>query len=134
MTRASVGRAHLLSFLAAVTIAGLLLAPIPKTLAAATAGASVPVDKLVHCGLFLLASSPWRRTFALLEVRALAIAVIGAALVYGGALEIAQGLLGDRQPELLDMLAGGAGAALFEILRRLRPRKEGNAESQPSDA
>ena len=114
---------HLLSLAFAVAIAFALIEPVPPNLENATHDIAFPVDKLVHFGLFLVAAFPWRRSLALFGVRSPGIAVVVLAAVYGGLLEIAQGLWTLRDPEVLDMAAGALGAlAAVGILRWIAPR------------
>ena len=112
---------HLLSLAFAVVIAFALIEPVPPDLEDATHGLEFPVDKLVHFGLFLLAAVPWRSSLAVLGVRSPGVAVVVVAAVYGGLLEIAQGLWTLRDAEFLDMVAGALGAAAaVGILRTAR--------------
>ncbi|MGE0639824.1 MAG: hypothetical protein AB7G12_14230 [Thermoanaerobaculia bacterium] len=128
MTRSSSApeeQLHRLSVALVAAIAILLLVPVPAlplpeswpfpadwTLA-------VPLDKLVHFLLFLVASRPWFRSLRALgssrfgrPVRAAAGTVL-FALGYGLLLELAQGLFtSTRTPELADALAGALGAAV----------------------
>ncbi|MEO7974693.1 MAG: hypothetical protein ABIU84_14010 [Thermoanaerobaculia bacterium] len=115
---------HILSLAFGLAIAFVLIEPVPPTLENATRGSAFPYDKLVHFGLFLAAAFPWRRSLAVLGVRRVGIAVVVVAAVYGGALEIAQGLWTLRDPEFLDMVAGVLGAATaVGILGRLKESK-----------
>ena len=112
---------HVVSLAFAVAIAIALIEPVPVQLENATHEIAFPIDKLVHFGLFLVAAFPWRRSLALLGVKSPGVAVVVAAAVYGGLLEIAQGLWTLRDPELLDMAAGALGAAVaVGILRKVR--------------
>jgi VanZ family protein len=112
---------HLLSLAFAVAIAFALIEPVPPDLENATRDFVFPVDKLAHFGLFLVAAVPWRRSLALFGVKSPGIAVVGLAAVYGGLLEIAQGLFTARDAEFLDMLAGALGAvAALGIIRRVK--------------
>lgn len=103
-------RVHLVTLAFAVAIAFALIEPVPPKLDAAAHRIAFPVDKLAHFLLFLVAAFPWRRSLALLGAKSPGVAVVVAAAVYGGLLEIAQGLWTLRDPEVLDMLAGAAGA------------------------
>ena len=115
---------HLLSLAFAVAIAFALIEPVPPDLDKATQDIVFPIDKLVHFALFLVAAVPWRRSFQLMGVggaRSADVAVVVAAAVYGGLLELAQGLWTPRDAELGDMVAGALGAlATVAILRVLR--------------
>ena len=114
---------HLLSLALAVAIAVALIEPVPPRLENATHEIAFPIDKLVHFGLFLVAAFPWRRSFAVLGVRSPGFATIATAAVYGGLLEIAQGLWTLRDPEVLDMAAGALGALVaVGIVHRLAAR------------
>ncbi len=115
---------HLLSLAFALAIGVALIEPVPPTLENATHGSAFPFDKLVHFGLFLVAAFPWRRSFAVLGARSPGFATIATAALYGGLLEIAQGLWTVRDPELLDMVAGALGAAVAVAFLR-RPRAAG---------
>ena len=116
---------HLLSLAFAVAIAFALIQPVPPDLDKATKDIVFPIDKLVHFALFLVAAVPWRRSLAVLGVRSAGVAVVVIAAVYGGLLELAQGLWTPRDAEFLDMAAGALGAlvALVAVkrLRVLRP-------------
>lgn len=101
---------HILSLALAVAIAIALLEPVPPRLESATHGSTFPVDKLVHFVLFLVASFPWRRSFAAIGARSAEFSTVAAAALYGGSLELAQGLWTARDPEVLDMVAGALGA------------------------
>ena len=101
---------HLLSLAFAVAIAFALIEPVPPDLENATQDIVFPIDKLVHFALFLVAAVPWRRSLAVLGVRSPGVAVVVAAAVYGGLLEIAQGLWTLRDAEFLDVAAGALGA------------------------
>lgn len=115
---------HLLSLGFAVAIAFALIEPVPVRLENATQGMAFPIDKLVHFALFLAAAVPWRRSFAVLGVPSPGVAVVVAAAVYGGLLEIAQGIFTARDAEFLDMLAGALGAvAALGITARLKGQK-----------
>ena len=110
---------HLVSLAFAVA----LIEPVPPKLENATHEIAFPIDKLVHFGLFLVAAFPWRRSFAVLGVRSPGFATIATAAVYGGLLEIAQGLWTLRDPEVLDMAAGAIGALVaVGIVHRLAAR------------
>ncbi len=112
---------HFLSLAFAVAIAFALIEPVPPNLENATHGIAFPIDKLVHFGLFLVAAVPWRRSLAALGVRSPGVAVVVLAAVYGGLLEIAQGLFTARDAELLDMLAGALGALVaLGIIRSVK--------------
>ncbi|MEO7973492.1 MAG: VanZ family protein, partial [Thermoanaerobaculia bacterium] len=102
---------HLLSLAVAAAIAFGLIEPVPPRIEAVSHEIAFPIDKLAHFGLFLIAAFPWRRSFALMGLRSPGIAVVAVAAVYGGLLEIAQGLWTVRDPEVLDMVAGALGAA-----------------------
>jgi len=106
---------HLLSLAFAVAIAFALIEPVPLPLENATQGTTFPIDKLVHFAIFLAAAVPWRRSFQVLGVRSANVAVIVTAALYGGLLEVAQGLWTPRDAEIGDMVAGALGAltALF---------------------
>ena len=101
---------HLLSLAFAVAIAFAPIEPVPPDLENATQDIVFPIDKLVHFALFLVAAVPWRRSLAVLGVRSPGAAVVVAAAVYGGLLEIAQGLWTLRDAEFLDVAAGALGA------------------------
>ena len=117
---------HLLSLAFAVAIAFALIAPVPPNLENATRDIVLPVDKLVHFALFLVAAVPWRRSLAVLGVRSPGVAVVVVAAVCGGLLEIAQGLFTARDAELLDMLAGALGAAAaVGVLARVKGQEVG---------
>lgn len=107
------------SLASVVAIAAVLLVPIPRSLARATEGVEFPIDKLVHFGLFLVAAVPWRRSLAGLGLASPGVAVVVAAAVYGGLLEIAQGLFTARDAEFLDMAAGALGALVTVAIRNL---------------
>jgi VanZ family protein len=109
---------HLLSLGVAAGIAVALLEPVPPALDAASHQVSFPVDKLVHFGLFLVAAFPWRRSFSELGLRKPGIAVVVTAAVYGGLLEVAQGLLPARDAEFADMVAGALGALAGVLILR----------------
>lgn len=120
MSRAPHLPSHLLSLLVAIAIGVALIEPVPPPLENATHGSAFPFDKLVHFALFLVAALPWRQSFANLGARSPGVTVVLAAAIYGGLLEIAQGLWTQRDPELLDMVAGACGAlAAVGILRVL---------------
>ena len=111
---------HLLSLAFAVAIAFALIEPVPPNLENATHDIVFPVDKLVHFALFLVAAVPWRRSLAVAGVKSPGLAVVVTAAVYGGLLEIAQGLWTLRDPEVLDMAAGALGAlAAVGIMRAM---------------
>ena len=115
---------HLVSLAFALAIGVALIEPVPPTLENATHGSAFPFDKLVHFGLFLVAAFPWRRSFAVLGVRSPGFATIATAAVYGGLLEIAQGLWTLRDPEVLDMAAGAVGAMVaMGVVRGLAARR-----------
>jgi VanZ family protein len=116
---------HLLSLGCALAIGLLLLEPVPPSLENATRGVAFPIDKLVHFGLFLVAALPWRRSLTALGSRSPGVAVVIAAAVYGGMLEVAQGLWTLRDPEMLDMLAGTLGALAAVGLLGLRTAQPG---------
>lgn len=123
---------HFLSLAIALAIAVVLLRPVPWVLEAATQGSSFPYDKLVHFALFALAALPWRTSFAALAGRGRRLpdlGAIGAAAVYGGLLEVAQGVWTARDPELLDMVAGALGA-LGALSARQAVRASGAARRQ----
>ena len=126
---------HLLSLGFAVAIAFALIEPVPVRLENATQGMTFPIDKLVHFALFLAAAVPWRCSFQVLgggggrrarstDVAAdvaLDVLVVVVAALYGGLLELAQGLWTPRDAELGDMVAGALGAlATVGILRGIR--------------
>lgn len=122
---------HLVSLAFAVAIAFALIEPVPPNLENATHDIAFPVDKLVHFGLFLVAAFPWRRSLALLGLKSPGVAVVVTAAVYGGLLEIAQGLWTLRDPEVLDMLAGALGAlAAVGILRLAAARGRGHIAAE----
>lgn len=103
---------HVVSLAFAVAIAFALIEPVPVKLEAATQGMTFPIDKLVHFALFLVAAVPWRRSLAVAGVASSGVAVVVVAALYGGLLEVAQGLYTARDPEFLDMAAGALGAAV----------------------
>ena len=112
---------HLVSLALAVAIAFALIEPVPPQLDQATHEIAFPVDKLAHFGLFLVAAFPGRRSLALFGVKSPGVAVVVVAALYGGLLEIVQGLWTLRDAEFLDMLAGALGAlAAVGILRLLK--------------
>jgi VanZ family protein len=111
-------RLHLLSLAVAVGIAIVLLEPVPPALDAASKQVTFPVDKLAHFGLFLAAALPWRLSFAAWGARRPGLWVVVAAAVYGGLLEVAQGLLPARDPELADLVAGALGALAGVLVLR----------------
>ncbi|MEO8197676.1 MAG: VanZ family protein [Thermoanaerobaculia bacterium] len=102
---------HVLSLAFAVALAFALIEPVPPVLENATHEIAFPVDKLAHFALFLVAALPWRRSLEVVGVRSPGLGVVIVAAMYGGALEIAQGLWTLRNPEVLDMAAGALGAA-----------------------
>lgn len=111
---------HLLSLAIAVAIALLLLEPVPPQVETATSGHAFPFDKLVHFLFFLGAAPIWRRSLSTLGLTAPGVATattVAFAALYGGLLEIAQGLCTARDAELLDMVAGAAGALAAMLLR-----------------
>ena len=118
---------HLLSLAIAVGIAVALLEPVPAPLEAATQGRIFPFDKLVHFLLFLAAAPVWRRSFAALALRSPGVATVAAAALYGGLLELGQGLWTPRDAEVADMVAGALGAFVALLLRdaiaRRRPAR-----------
>lgn len=116
---------HALSLGFAIAIAFALIEPVPVQLENATHEIAFPIDKLVHFGLFLVAAFPWRRSLALLGVKSPGVAVVVTAAVYGGLLEIAQGLWTLRDPEILDMVAGALGALAAVGLMRLTAARQG---------
>ena len=116
---------HLLSLALAVAIGFALIEPVPPKIDAAAHRIAFPVDKLAHFGLFLVAAFPWRRSLALLGSKSPGIAVVVTAAVYGGLLELAQGLWTLRDPEVLDMVAGAAGALAAVGLLRLSAARQG---------
>jgi VanZ family protein len=121
MSRA--GLLHLLSLAFAVAIAVALIEPVPLPLENATQGMTFPIDKLVHFLLFFVAAFPWRRSLAWLGVRSPGVAVVAVAALYGGLLEVAQGIWTQRDPEFLDMAAGALGAlAMVGILKMMAAR------------
>jgi len=103
-------RVHVVAFAVAVAIAVLLLMPIPPEILPPELEPALPLDKVVHFALFLLAAMVWRRSFAALGWRSPGIAALVAAALYAGLLELAQGLGTARTPELADLLAGTCGA------------------------
>ena len=112
---------HLVSLALAVAIAFALIEPVPPQLDQATHEIAFPVDKLAHFGLFLVAAFPWRRSLAVFGVKSPGVAVVVVAALYGGLLEIVQGLWTLRDAEFLDMLAGALGAlAAVGILRLVK--------------
>jgi len=114
---------HFVSLALAAAIAFALIEPVPPKLESATRDVAFPIDKLVHFALFLVAAAPWRRSLAVLGIRRPGVAVVVVAAVYGGLLEIAQGLWTPRDPELLDLVAGALGAlAAVGILRIVEGR------------
>lgn len=116
---------HLLSFALAVAIAIALIEPVPPQLESATHGSAFPYDKLVHFALFLVAAFPWRRSLAALGAESPGVAVVITAAVYGGLLEVIQGLWTRRDAEFLDMVAGALGAlAAIAILRLVAARRD----------
>ena len=122
---------HLLSLAFAVAIAFALIEPVPPDLDKATQDIVFPIDKLVHFALFLVAAVPWRRSLAVLGVRSPGVAVVVAAAVYGGLLEIAQGLWTLRDAEFLDMAAGALGALVaVGILKALAVRGRGHIAAE----
>ena len=131
---------HLLSLACAAAIAFALIEPVPPRIENATHGVAFPIDKLVHFGLFLVAAFPWRRSLAALGSKSPGVAVVIVAAVYGGLLEVAQGLWTLRDPEVLDMVAGALGAlAAVGLLgrfgaARLAPKSRVVAGSSPSAA
>ena len=113
---------HLLSLALAVAIAFALIEPVPVPLENATQGMTFPIDKLVHFALFLVAAVPWRRSLAVLGVQSPGVGVVLTATLYGGLLEIAQGIWTLRDAEILDMVAGALGA-LVAVLAHIRRGK-----------
>ena len=89
-------------------IAVLLLAP-PELVPFAGRGVLPGLDKAGHTALFFVLGlagvapvrAHWRRP---------ALAVVVASVVYGGLLEVLQGVLGWRSAELLDLVADGVGS------------------------
>jgi VanZ family protein len=122
---------HLLSLAAAVAIAFLLLEPVPPALENATHEIAFPIDKLVHFALFLVAAVPWRRSFAVLGVKSHGVAAVAAAALYGGLIEIAQGLWTPRDPEFLDMVAGALGALVTVGIERFVAARAARRRSAP---
>ena len=124
MPRRSHFALHALSLALAVGIAIALIEPVPPRLENATQGSAFPYDKLVHFVLFLVAAFPWRRSLAALGAKSPGVAVVVTAAVYGGLLEVVQGLWTRRDAELLDMVAGALGAlAAIAILRLVAARR-----------
>lgn len=122
---------HALSLAFAVAIAFVLIEPVPRRLENATHDFIFPIDKLAHFALFLVAAFPWRRSLALLGVKSPGVAVVVTAAVYGGLLEIAQGLWTLRDAEILDMVAGALGAlAALGILRLTAVRSRGQIAAE----
>jgi hypothetical protein len=108
-------RSRALAILATVATAVLLLVPAPPTPPLAPGLAALPLDRLVHAGLFLLLVRLWRRG-SLLPAAALA----GIAAAYGGLLELAQAGLGTRSGEWGDFVADVAGAVVGALLPAAR--------------
>ncbi len=122
---------HLVSLAFAVAIAVALIEPVPLPLENATQGMTFPIDKLVHFLLFLVAAFPWRRSLAVLGVRSPGVAVVVTAAIYGGLLEVAQGIWTLRDPEFLDMAAGALGAMVtVGILKVIAVRGRGHIAAE----
>lgn len=117
-------RLHLAALAVAVAIAVGLLMPIPPEILPAELDWSLPIDKVAHFALFLVAAMVWRRSFAALGWRSPGIAVVVVAALYGGLLELAQGLWTERTPELADLLAGTCGALIGVLVFPNRPSRK----------
>ncbi len=113
---------HLLSLAVTVALGLALLEPVPPPVEAATQGYAFPLDKLAHFGLFLVAALFWRRSFSALGWRSPGVAAVVTAALYGGLLEIAQGIWTARDANVVDMLAGTLGALVAMGVERRASR------------
>jgi VanZ family protein len=95
----------------------LLLARVPEPIE--ELGGLPSLDKLAHVALFFAVARSWL-ALALPRRPAAVVAVVAAAALYGGALELVQSLVG-RRNEALDLAADALGAALAPIGFRPRP-------------
>ena len=86
--------------------------------------AELPWDQIVHAFLFALLAWVWCRPPARAgRVRGVLLAA-AAAVVYGGAIELCQILLGYRAGEWTDLVADAIGVAFGALLAaRLLPRR-----------
>jgi len=98
-----------------LAVAALLLVRVPIPLAEAERRlfGVLPVDKVVHLALFGLLVALWRRWVQSERSGAVAlvVAVVVAAILYGGALELLQPFFA-RDAEWGDLVADAAGALL----------------------
>ena len=129
---AGAARTHLVAASWAVAIGALLLAPAAALPGSEDVGlpASLPVDKVVHFLLYLVAAPSWRRSAAALGGSRPGLLAFVFACVDAAFIELAQGALGwGRSPELLDFAAGAAGAlaglGLAIVVRPPRPWARG---------
>ena len=96
--------------------AGLLLLRVPQPIEALAAGmGELALDKLAHVALFFAVARSWLAA-APGGGRARIAAIVAAAAVYGGLLELAQPYFA-REAEGLDLVADAAGAALAPLRR-----------------
>jgi VanZ family protein len=99
-----------------IGVAALLLAPLPHAAESLTVGfAGLPLDKLVHLGLFLGLTGSWLRALPPGRTRdkTWIAAVVIAAIAFGGLLELIQSLPAiGRDGEWGDLLADALGALL----------------------
>jgi VanZ family protein len=102
-------------------------------------GVDLPIapDKIAHGVAYaVLAGLAVRATSQLGRRRVVAVAAIGAAIVYGALLENWQRLLGGRATELGDAVANAVGAVIGGLvaLYVCRPRRQHTANSmEPPD-
>jgi len=90
-------------------IAVLLLAP-PEVLPFAGPGNVTGLDKAGHVAIFFVLGALAIRAMRMSGRRPV-IVVLAGSLLYGGLLEVLQGVLGWRSAELLDLVADGVGSA-----------------------
>ena len=104
--RGSSGIRPLLTWAGLIALA--LLAP-PEVLPFSGSSGVPGLDKAAHLALFFvlgaLALGPARA-----RSRRPVLAVVSGGILYGGLLEVCQGMLGWRSAELLDLLADGVGS------------------------
>ncbi len=105
-----------MAWLWGIGVAALLLAPLPHAAESLVSDiGALPLDKLIHLGLFLGLAGSWRRALppALAGRRRWVAVVILAAVAFGGALELLQTLPAiGRDGEWGDVVADALGALL----------------------
>jgi hypothetical protein len=111
------GRRRARAWAAAMTLAtaALMLVRVPSPIDDFAGGwlGAFPHDKVAHVVVFWALARSWLAAVdAGAGWRGRAWAVIGAAILYGGLLEIAQSVISGRHAEGLDVVADGVGAVL----------------------